>query len=86
MSRLGARELFCAHRGRVPAGPSALARKAEYLEGIRERVKDLLARGLSQAEIARRVVGPEGLLTLFSLGRFSARNFVRAVAGSRASG
>jgi glyoxylase-like metal-dependent hydrolase (beta-lactamase superfamily II) len=86
MSRLGARELFCAHRGRVPDGPGMLARKALHLEGIRERVKDLLGRGLAQAEIAREVVGPEGPLTFFSRGRFSARNFVRAVARSPGRG
>lgn len=80
VARLGARELFCAHRGLVPDGPGALRRKAEHLEGVRDSVRELLARGVSPAEAARRAVGREGLLTLFSLGRFSARNFVRAVA------
>ena len=61
-------------------GPAALRRKAENLGVLRDRVRELLARGLPAREVARRAVGPEGPLTWFSLGRFSALNFVRAVA------
>lgn len=77
---LRAREVFCAHRGRVAGGAASLARKLEHLETLRGAVRELLARGLPAAEVARRAVGPEGWLTVFSLGRFSARNFVRAAA------
>ena len=42
----------------------------------------MLARGLSEREVTRLAVGPEGFLTWFSRGRFSARNFVKAVARS----
>lgn len=80
-SGLKPREVFCAHRGRIPDGARALERKLEHLETLRERVLELLGRGLPQREVARRAVGPEGPLTIFSLGRFSARNFVKAVAG-----
>lgn len=83
VSRLPLRRVFCAHRGPVRDGPAALRRKAEGLAAMRDRVRELLAQGLPEREIARRAVGPEGFLTWFSLGRFSARNFVRAVARGR---
>jgi glyoxylase-like metal-dependent hydrolase (beta-lactamase superfamily II) len=80
VSRLPLRRVFCAHRGPVRDGPAALRRKAEGLSTMRERVRELLAEGLPAREVARRAVGPEGFLTWFSLGRFSALNFVKAVA------
>lgn len=78
-SRLSARAVFCAHRGLVRGGTAALARKADTLRSLRERVQDGLRQGWSEAEITRRVVGREGWTSWLSLGRFSARNFVRAV-------
>lgn len=85
VSRLPIRRVFCAHRGPVRDGPAALRRKAEGLSTLRERVRELLARGLPEREVARRAVGPEGFLTWFSRGRFSALNFVKQVgATSRA--
>jgi hypothetical protein len=72
--------VFCAHRGPVRDGREALRRKAGNLRGLRERIVELLRQGLPEKEIARRVVGREGFLTWVSRGRFSARNFVRAVA------
>jgi glyoxylase-like metal-dependent hydrolase (beta-lactamase superfamily II) len=80
VARLPLRQVFCAHRGPVRDGPAALRRKAENLRALRERIAELLRQGLPEAEVARRTVGPEGFLTWFSRGRFSARNFVRAVA------
>ncbi|PYQ04953.1 MAG: MBL fold metallo-hydrolase [Acidobacteria bacterium] len=79
VARLPVRRVFCAHRGPVRDGPAALRRKAERLSTLRERVRELLAQGLPEHEITRRAVGREGFLTWFSLGRFSARNFVRSV-------
>jgi glyoxylase-like metal-dependent hydrolase (beta-lactamase superfamily II) len=80
VGRLPLREVLCAHRGPVRDGPAALRRKAEGLRSLRERIAELLRQGLPEPEIARRLVGREGFLTWFSRGRFSARNFVRAVA------
>jgi hypothetical protein len=74
------REVFCAHRGRVAGGPAALRRKLQLLEELRGRILDLLGRGLTHKEVTRRLLGNEGPITWFSLGHFSARNFVRAVA------
>jgi glyoxylase-like metal-dependent hydrolase (beta-lactamase superfamily II) len=78
--RLPAREVFCAHRGPVRGGLDALRRKAEHLKALRVQIGELLRQGLPEREITRRVVGREGFLTWLSRGRFSARNFVRAVA------
>ena len=80
VARLPVTRVFCAHRGPVRDGPAALRRKAERLSTLRDRVRELLAEGLPEREITRRAVGREGFLTWFSRGRFSARNFVRAVA------
>ncbi len=77
---LPAGEVFCAHRGPVRGGVQALRRKAEHLRALRESIRDGLRRGRSEGELARRLVGREGFLSLLSGGRFSARNFVRAVA------
>jgi hypothetical protein len=80
VARLPLREVLCAHRGPIRDGPAALRRKAEHLRTLRERAAELLRQGLPEREVTRRVVGREGFLTWFSLGQFSARNFVRAVA------
>jgi glyoxylase-like metal-dependent hydrolase (beta-lactamase superfamily II) len=74
------RQVFCAHRGPVRDGPAALRRKRDNLLRMSETICGLLREGLSEREVARRAVGREGPLTWFSRGRFSARNFVRAVA------
>jgi glyoxylase-like metal-dependent hydrolase (beta-lactamase superfamily II) len=84
VGRLPVREVFCAHRGPVRDGPAALRRKTQGLRALQERVADLLREGLSESEITRRAVGPEGPLTWLSLGRFSARNFVRSVVRAQA--
>lgn len=82
MAALHAGQVFCAHRGLVADGSAALGRKAAHLRELREAILEGLRRGEGEAALARRLVGPEGFLTYFSLGHFSARNFVRAVAAS----
>jgi glyoxylase-like metal-dependent hydrolase (beta-lactamase superfamily II) len=72
--------VYCAHRGPVADGPAALRRRLDRLSSLRERVLDLLGQGLSEAEVARRAVGPEGPMTWLTFGHFSARNFVRSLA------
>jgi glyoxylase-like metal-dependent hydrolase (beta-lactamase superfamily II) len=79
----GAKQVFCAHRGPVRGGVDALRRKSEHLRGLRERVLELVALGLPEAEVARRAIGREGPMTWFSLGRFSVRNFVRSLVRAR---
>jgi glyoxylase-like metal-dependent hydrolase (beta-lactamase superfamily II) len=71
--------VFCAHRGPLRDGPASLRRRLDHLVTVRDRVRELLARGLPETEVARRAVGPEGPLTWISRGRFSALNFVRSL-------
>lgn len=78
---LPADTVLCAHRGVVHDGVAALRRKADHLRGLREAIRDGLQRGRSEAELVR-LVGREGFYSYLSLGEFSARNFVRAVAGT----
>ncbi len=82
MAALPAGRVFCAHRGLVKGGTGALRRKAEHLGALRASILEGLRRGHSSAELARRLVGREGLLSVLSLGHFSARNFVRVLAHS----
>jgi len=72
--------VMCAHRGELTDGAAALRRKLDHLKALRARVQGLIAAGLPEAEVTRRAVGPEGLITWISGGRFSARNLVRALA------
>jgi glyoxylase-like metal-dependent hydrolase (beta-lactamase superfamily II) len=72
--------LLCAHAGVVRDGAAALARKIAWWEETREKVRELQAHGLGEREIARRLLGGEGFLTYLSLGDFSKRNLVRAMA------
>lgn len=80
MAVLPVERVFCAHRGLVKGGTSALHRKAEHLRGLRDGILEGLRRGQDPAALARRLVGREGLLSLLSLGHFSARNFVNVLA------
>jgi endoribonuclease LACTB2 len=73
------RRVFCAHRGLVPGGASALKAKADWLEELIERIGRLHASGISDNEIRRRVLGDRGLAHWFSVGDYSPDNLVKAV-------
>lgn len=71
--------IFCAHRGEVEDGRSALARKHVYMAETRDTVLELHQRGLSESEIVRRVFGREDwFMRAFSGGNFSRKNLVEA--------
>lgn len=77
--RAGFGTLYCAHRGIVDGGESALARKHDYMREFRERVQDLHARGLDEGAIVRRLLGREDhTMALLSAGDFSRINLVKA--------
>jgi glyoxylase-like metal-dependent hydrolase (beta-lactamase superfamily II) len=80
MAALPAERVFCAHRGLVKGGTDALRRKAQHLSALRADILEGLQRGRGPGELARRLVGREGLLSVLSLGHFSARNFVHVLA------
>lgn len=75
----GFEQAFCAHRGRLPDGPQAVRRKLERLREQVGRAAEMHDCGLPLPEIARRLLGREGLLSYVSLGHFSKRNFVRGL-------
>lgn len=70
--------LWCAHRGPVPDGRAAIARKAANLRELGAQVRALHDRGLPPREIVRRLIGREGFLSYFSAGDFTSGNLVRA--------
>jgi endoribonuclease LACTB2 len=73
------RRVFCAHRGLVPRGASALKAKADWLEELIERIGQLHASGALENEIRKRVLGDRGLAHWFSAGDYSPDNLVKAV-------
>ncbi|MEM7481315.1 MAG: MBL fold metallo-hydrolase [Acidobacteriota bacterium] len=73
---LAPRRMACAHAGWVEEPVSALDRKIAYWQQLAERARDLAAEGESVAAIRRRLLGREGVLTLFSLGDFSKKRLI----------
>lgn len=69
--------MYCAHRGRVASPTRALGEKIEWLEGFVAEVRELRRRGLRVRQIARRLLGREGVITWISGGELSKRNLVR---------
>jgi glyoxylase-like metal-dependent hydrolase (beta-lactamase superfamily II) len=71
--------LICSHAGFIGRPAAALDRKIAFLEEIAARARDLAGLGLSPPAIARRLLGPEGWMTLVSAGEFSKTNLVRSL-------
>lgn len=79
LRRLEPDVLLCSHAGVVVDGTAALGRRIAAWRELAEAAAELAAAGCSVAAISRRLLGPEGLMTLLSLGDFSKRNLVRAL-------
>lgn len=77
--------MFCAHRGPVRDPVSALAAKADWLEGTIDEIERLAAAGATAAEIRARVLGERGFTHYVSRGDYSPDNLVRAVVTVRES-
>jgi glyoxylase-like metal-dependent hydrolase (beta-lactamase superfamily II) len=73
------RLLLDAHRGVVPDGAGALRAKAGWLEETIGEIDAGHARGEPPREIARRVLGREGMVGYASGGEYSKLAFVKAV-------
>lgn len=71
------RLLLDAHRGVVRDPGPLLRAKADWIEATARQVAALGARGMSTAEISRRVLGREPFVGRVSLGRYSSRELVR---------
>jgi glyoxylase-like metal-dependent hydrolase (beta-lactamase superfamily II) len=71
--------LICDHAGILEHAQSRLRRKIQYWEDLGNEAQALREQGLPVAEIARRLLGPEVLLTYASLGDFSKKNLIRGL-------
>ncbi len=70
--------IFCAHRGLVKDGKSALSAKLKNLETLCEQSHELRRQGLSLSRITHRLLGPENLVSLITGYQFTKRNLIRA--------
>lgn len=75
------RTLFCSHAGVVPDASVALARKIAYWEQLQEKALELGRSGLSDRQVARQLLGKEGMMTRVTRGHMSKRNLARALMG-----
>ncbi len=76
---LGPQRLFDAHRGLVENPVDLLKAKADWLEQTIVSVDALIAEGLDDTAIARRVLGNDWFSHLFTAGDYTTRNLVRSV-------
>jgi glyoxylase-like metal-dependent hydrolase (beta-lactamase superfamily II) len=71
--------LACSHRGVLKKGPEALLRKAEYIESMQCKARELHGRGYPEPEITKILLGKEDYMYLISRGEFSKTAFIRAL-------
>jgi glyoxylase-like metal-dependent hydrolase (beta-lactamase superfamily II) len=71
--------LFDAHRGLVESPVALLTAKADWLEQTIATIDALIADGLDDSTIARRVLGNDWFSRAFTAGDYTMRNFVRSV-------
>jgi glyoxylase-like metal-dependent hydrolase (beta-lactamase superfamily II) len=82
---LNPRRYFDAHRGLLDAPVEALIAKAEWLEATIGTIDALIAEGLEDAAIARRVLGRDWWNRTFTGGDYTMANFVHCVRATSAS-
>ena len=70
---------FDAHRGPVAGPLTMLSSKVTWMEETIGRIDELLAEGLDDAVIARRVLGRRDMIDFMSMDDYSRRNVVRSV-------
>jgi glyoxylase-like metal-dependent hydrolase (beta-lactamase superfamily II) len=76
---------FDAHKGLLAAPVPALRAKADWLEQTMESIDALIADGLDDVTIARRVLGNDWWSHTLTAGDYSMRNFVTSVRATRTS-
>ena len=76
---------FDAHRGLVPNGVAQLTAKADWIEDTTGRVDELLATGLGDRDIVRRVFGGEDWMSYPTQFDYSRRNFVASLRATSAT-
>lgn len=76
---------FDGHKGLLATPVEMLNAKADWLESTIESIDALIADGLDDAAIARRVLGRDWLHRAFTGGEYTMRNFVHCVRATAAS-
>lgn len=76
---LDPRQLFDAHRGLVKHPVGLLSAKADWLEETIAAIDALIADGLDDVSIARRVLGSDRFSDFFTAGDYTMQNLVRSV-------
>jgi len=71
--------LFDAHRGAIANPAMALRRKADWIEEIIGAVDDRVARGWSDDDIRRELLGRESFSSYVSRGEYGKKNLVTAI-------
>lgn len=79
VAALRPREMWDAHRGRVPDPSSALTAKADWLEALIDRVMARVRAGEEDARIAQRELGRPAVVDRITFGDLSRMNLVRAI-------
>ena len=74
------RLLLCAHAGLIREPDAALAQRAAFWKRLARDARRLRAAGYSWRRVTRELLGREGAMFLVSLGDFSKRNLVEALA------
>lgn len=77
------RRYFDAHRGLLSDPVPLLAAKADWLDATADAAEALMARGLSDGEIARRVLGSDRLGRWFTGGDYTMENWVFGLRAGR---
>jgi glyoxylase-like metal-dependent hydrolase (beta-lactamase superfamily II) len=74
---------FDAHRGPIENPLTLLSSKLAWMEETTGRIDELIAQGLGDAEIARRVLGRREMIDYVSMDDYSRRNVVRSVRATK---
>jgi glyoxylase-like metal-dependent hydrolase (beta-lactamase superfamily II) len=77
--------LFDAHRGAISNPAAALRLKADWIEELIAAVDDRVARGWSDRDIRRELLGRETFSSFVSRGEYGKQNFIAAIRGHGAT-
>lgn len=80
LANLKPRLLFCNHRGPVPDGEVALARKISFLERLQDQVQSGIEKGMTPEELTNYLLKKDIFFRRFSAGELSSLNLIQAFA------
>jgi len=83
VAALGPARYFDGHKGLLAGPVQALNAKADWLEQTMQSIDALIADGLDDAAIARRVLGNDWWTRTFTAGDYTMANFVSCVRATR---